>query len=326
MGTNHATFWHEEVTRTNYDPWVTVLGTPSHYLFQTQMMSQYPHVYCYWPNMTAFKCDAVWTEQLSVTPPLYEVRFGVVTWPPGPQMGRGYEPASYYAAELGLPEPSPYCLSRGGHSKFDSWDTDTSGTVLSYRLLYLNPRMVYNLRAIMYHQGKETWDVDLRCDSGPWHRVHVGPNVPDTLWLQVPKALYKNDARIVVEVARVNGDYVSLAQLKLFQLEPESNGHEGVQGTAGVLRACLLNCAPNPFSRMATVSYELRQAGPVALTVHDVSGRLVRRLESGYRSPGRHEASWNATDDHGRRMPAGIYFLRFSAGGQASSRRVTLMR
>jgi hypothetical protein len=127
-------------------------------------------------------------------------------------------------------------------------------------------------------------------------------------------------------LARVTGGYVSLARLKLFQIEPEPDGREGVQSTSGVLRTRLLNCAPSPFSRMAAVSYELGQAGSVELTVRDVSGRLVRRLESGYRSPGRYDVSWNATDDRGRRMPAGIYFLRFIAGGEASSRRLTLIR
>jgi len=87
------------------------------------------------------------------------------------------------------------------------------------------------------------------------------------------------------DVVRVTGDYVSLAGLKLFQIEPEPDGREGVQSTSGVLRTRLLNCAPSPFSRMAAVSYELGQAGSVELTVRDVSGRLVRRLESGYRLP-----------------------------------------
>ena len=82
MGSSGATFWHEEVTPTNYDPWVLHLG--GQYLFQTPLMSRYPHVYCYFPTPDTFKCDAVWTEQVSDTPPLYEVRFGTVTWPPGP--------------------------------------------------------------------------------------------------------------------------------------------------------------------------------------------------------------------------------------------------
>jgi photosystem II stability/assembly factor-like uncharacterized protein len=325
MGTYYATFWHEQVPPDNYDPWVRLVYSMPQYLFQTPLISRYPHVYCHFPTMTSFRCDAVWTEQISVTPPLYEVMFCARQWGLFNLADGNGEIASYYAAKLGQPEPSPYCLSRGGYGNLDSWNADTSGAVLSYELPYLNPRMVYMLRAVLYHKGKESWDADIRCDSGTWHRIHVGPNAPDTFWLRVPKALYR-DARIVVDVARVSGDYVSLAGLKLYQLEPEPNGRGGVQSTAGVHPTCLLDCAPNPISRTATVSYELGQAGPVQLTVHDATGRLVRHLESGYRSSGKYQVSWNATDDRERRMPAGVYFLRFYAGGLASSRRVTLVR
>jgi len=100
----------------------------------------------------------------------------------------------------------------------------------------------------------------------------AGNMLPATSGRCEPRCLCPNDARIVVDVARVTGGYVSLARLKLFQIEPEPDGKEGVQSTASVLRTRMLNCAPSPFSRMATVSYELGQAGSVELTVRDVSG------------------------------------------------------
>jgi hypothetical protein len=326
IGTYYATFWHEEVTSTNYDPWVKRENHMPEYVFQTSQMSRYLHVYCYFPTMTSFACDAVWTEQVPVTPPKYEVRFGTRLWGPlNLASGNGSEIASYYEVKLGQPTPSPYCLSRGGYGNFDSWNADTSGSVLSYQLPYLDPRMVYKLRAILYHKGKESWDADVRCDSGPWHRIRVGQNVPDTIWLQVPKALYK-DGRIVVDVARASGDYVSLAGLKLYQLEPKPDGREGVQSMSVVLGTRLLTCAPNPLGRATTVSYEIARGGTVALSVHDVSGRLVRRIEDGFRSAGPHAVAWNGTDGRGMAVPAGVYFVRFCANGVTQSRRVTLVR
>jgi hypothetical protein len=246
----------------------------------------------------------------------------------GPDPRKDYEPASYYAAELGLPEQSPYCLSRGGFARFGSWNTDTSATSLTYRLPYLDPLRVFKLCAILYHEGEGTWQADLRCDSGPWHHVKVAPNVPDTFWLQVPKVLYRNDARIVVEVARMTGGYVSLAKLKLFQIEEEPGDDGGVQswGTGMTFVTRLRNCTPNPFAKGTSVNYELAQYGPVELTVHDVSGRLVRRLESGLRPRGFYAVRWDGTDGRGRVSPAGVYFVRFSAGGKVSTGRLTLVR
>ncbi len=52
--------------------------------------------------------------------------------------------------------------------------------------------------------------------------VKTEPGVPDTMWLKEPRRLYKHDARIVLELARVTGDHASLAELKLFQIEDRS--------------------------------------------------------------------------------------------------------
>jgi hypothetical protein len=229
---------------------------------------------------------------------------------------------------LGQPKRSPYCLSRGGFAEFESWNTDTSATGLTYQLPYLDPRRTYKLRAVLYHEGDKVWDAELRCDSGPWHRVRVEPRVPDTFWLQVPKAAYRQDARIVVELNRVAGDYVSLAELKLFQIESEPDSREGVQslGSGWTYVTRLRGCTPNPFARGTSVNYDLAQYGPVDLTVHDVSGRLVRQLESGPRQRGIHTVRWDGTDGRGQIVPVGVYFVRFSAGDKVSTGRVTLVR
>jgi flagellar basal-body rod modification protein FlgD len=62
------------------------------------------------------------------------------------------------------------------------------------------------------------------------------------------------------------------------------------------------------------------------MNVHDVSGRLVRRLDCGPRQRGIHAARWDGTDGSGRVVPAGVYFVRFAAGGKVSTGRVTLVR
>jgi hypothetical protein len=246
----------------------------------------------------------------------------------GPDPRKDYEPASYYAAELGQPKRSPYCLSRGGFAEFESWNTDTSATGLTYQLPYLDPRRVYKLCAVLYHEGDGTWQAALRCDSGPWHRVKVAPNVPDTFWLQVPKAHYKSDARIVVDVARVTGGYASLAKLKLYQIEEEMGGDEGVQswGTGMTYVTRFRNCTPNPFVRTTSISYELGNAGSVMLTLHDVTGRAVRCLAAGPQTIGFHSIVWDGKDARGRRLPVGVYFCRMQAGGTTETRRITLIR
>ena len=71
---------------------------------------------------------------------------------------------------------------------------------------------------------------------------------------------------------------------------------------------------PNPFSAATRLRYAIETAGPVNLVVHDLSGRLVRRLVAAAQEPGRHELIWDGTDDAGSLLPAGMYFLRLDVG------------
>jgi hypothetical protein len=340
MTTSFATVWHEQVSQDITDIWGRFLPDPAPQpFFQTQLQSFYPHAAGYWigmPGYGTFRCNTVWTEQLSPIPLQYGLVFGTREWTLpafgkglGPRRHEDYEPASYYAAELGLPEQSPYCLSRGGFAHFESLSADTSATGLTYQLPYLDPRRTYRLRSVLYHEGDKVWDAELRCDSGPWHRIRVEPRVPDTFWLQVPRASYKNDSRIIIELTRGTGGYVSLARLKLFQIEEQTGDDDGgVQslGSGWTYVTRLRGCSPNPFTKGTLVNYELAQYGPVDITMHDVSGRLVRRLESGPRQRGIHAVRWDGSDGHGRALPAGVYFVRLAAAGAVSTGRLTLVR
>ena len=335
MTTDFVTVWQEQVSPDSTEIWGRFLLAGPLQLFQEPLPCRYPQVDGYWvPRTLHFRCRTVWTQQASWNPPQDTLGYGWYDYIPslgkglGPGPHEDYEPASYYAAELGQPKQSPYCLSRGGFAQFEFWNTDTSTTGLTYRLPFLDPRRTYRIRAVLYHEGDKVWDAELRCDSGPWHRVRVEPRMPDTFWLQVPKALYKNDAQIVVELARVTGGYVSLAKLKLFQIEEQPGEDGGVQslGSGWTYVTRLRNCSPNPFARAASINYELAQYGPVHLTVHDAAGRLVRRLECGPRQRGFHAVRWDGADGRGHAVSAGVYFVRLSACGKTSTGRLTLVR
>ncbi len=75
-----------------------------------------------------------------------------------------------------------------------------------------------------------------------------------------------------------------------------------------------LSTAPNPVRGLATISYRLPEASRVTLQVCDVQGRVVRTRAPGTQSPGLHEWSWDRSDDSGRSLPAGTYFVRLRVG------------
>ena len=82
---------------------------------------------------------------------------------------------------------------------------------------------------------------------------------------------------------------------------------------------------PNPFRPGMEISYALRRAGPVRLTIHDLSGRLVATLIQGWMGPGTYQARWDGRGRSGEPASSGIYFTRCTSGGRTATWRFTLL-
>ena len=83
---------------------------------------------------------------------------------------------------------------------------------------------------------------------------------------------------------------------------------------------------PNPFNPVTTIRFTLDREGPVELAVFDVSGRKIRTLAGGIKTPGDHVATWNGTDDTGSPVPSGLYFYQLFSGGDIETRKMMLVK
>jgi hypothetical protein len=66
---------------------------------------------------------------------------------------------------------------------------------------------------------------------------------------------------------------------------------------------------PNPFNPSTTIRFDLPTASHVRLTVHDLLGREIARLEEGIRMAGHHRTVWSP------HVASGVYFVRLEARG-----------
>ena len=82
---------------------------------------------------------------------------------------------------------------------------------------------------------------------------------------------------------------------------------------------------PNPFNPSTVIPYQLATAGRVRLEIFNVLGQRVATLVNGDRSAGVHTAVWDATDEAGRAVGAGVYIYRLRGGGASWSRRMVLV-
>jgi hypothetical protein len=84
---------------------------------------------------------------------------------------------------------------------------------------------------------------------------------------------------------------------------------------------------PDDINPRTGFSFLLNEPTPVALGIHDLSGREVRSLLPGkLMIDGRHELLWNGRDNSGRLLAAGVYFCRFQMGETIEITKVTILR
>ena len=72
---------------------------------------------------------------------------------------------------------------------------------------------------------------------------------------------------------------------------------------------------PNPSTGSSRLEIALAATGPARLVIHDLRGRIVRRLVDGPLTAGIHPVAWDGKDDGGQPVPSGIYFAVGRWGG-----------
>ncbi len=83
---------------------------------------------------------------------------------------------------------------------------------------------------------------------------------------------------------------------------------------------------PNPFNPTTTISYNVKAAGNVELAVYNILGEKVKTLVSAKVAAGRHNVTWNATNDMGLQVATGVYFYKLEMGGQVQVRKMLLVK
>ena len=93
----------------------------------------------------------------------------------------------------------------------------------------------------------------------------------------------------------------------------------------------LLPNYPNPFNPETWIPYQLATAAEVILTIYDMNGVAVRRLEVGYQQAGLYQsrsraAYWDGRNDRGESVASGLYFYTLTAGDFTATRKMLIRK
>lgn len=78
---------------------------------------------------------------------------------------------------------------------------------------------------------------------------------------------------------------------------------------------------PNPFNPETNISYNLKTAGNVKITVYDKLGREIAVLIDGAQSEGDHTVTFNASS-----LPSGVYFYRVKTSDKTEVKKMVLAK
>ena len=83
---------------------------------------------------------------------------------------------------------------------------------------------------------------------------------------------------------------------------------------------------PNPFNPSTTILYNLSSDELVSFEIFNLNGKKIRTLVNEFQNSGPKKVIWNADDNYGRQVPAGIYLYSLIAGDIKRTKKMLLVK
>ena len=83
---------------------------------------------------------------------------------------------------------------------------------------------------------------------------------------------------------------------------------------------------PNPFNPVTTIRYDLSKESFVDITIYDMLGNVVSNLINANQSSGYKSIQWNATNNQGKPVSAGVYLYSIEAGKFRQTKKMILLK
>ena len=83
---------------------------------------------------------------------------------------------------------------------------------------------------------------------------------------------------------------------------------------------------PNPFNPITKLHYSISKNSLVSIVIYDILGNQVKTLINQTQDAGYRSVIWDATNDYGKPVSAGIYLYQIQAGEYISTKKMVLLK
>ena len=195
---------------------------------------------------------------------------------------------------------------------------DAAGTSEDYTILeqqFINGVQSY------FPEGFEDWDYFVSWTSGTpgqypesWWWMNHGENVMALTYEDMNCEAAGNYESTAYALILGVCNYIGL---DLSQIENEAAIPSGYS---------LHQNYPNPFNPTTTLRYDLPEDRLVNITIYDMLGRAVKILINQPQDAGYRSIIWDATNNYGKPVSAGIYLYQIQTGEYMQTRKMVLLK
>ena len=83
---------------------------------------------------------------------------------------------------------------------------------------------------------------------------------------------------------------------------------------------------PNPFNPTTQIRFDIPRISNVTLTIYNMLGQKVRTFTMHSAPAGYHALTWNATNDFGVPVSAGLYLYQLQTEGFVQTKKMILLK
>ena len=130
-------------------------------------------------------------------------------------------------------------------------------------------------------------------------------------WNQLDKKS-ESDISVLVKTTDQNGqETVKRTMLKVISVPNEFALHDNY---------------PNPFNPTTTFRFDVPEVSDVTLSIYNLLGQKVRTFNYQNTSAGYHSVTWDATNDLGEQVGAGVYLYQLQSKDFVKTRKMVLLK
>ncbi len=238
----------------------------------------------------------------------------------------------YYKVETGGRTPSPYCKRRENSINDKLFIPGDYGDTLIYELPYLDPSKYYLSKIVLTMLGGDSSPQKARLKFGNVKDtiIDIDQRNPEALYVFIPQEAYEN-TKVEIKIEKITRNKVVLKDFTLYQFDVITEKEKMTTtaifaGKNDILKSLSLNVGSNPISSRALIHYELPTDEKTSIKIYEVTGRLLKTIVDANLTPGKYNITWNLTDENGRKVPAGTYFVKMDTRNRSIVRKITVLK